>query len=769
MFTQRLGQLLAVMLFLASAAPAAAQYRTEGVVFSFMEMRIGATTQYGLMPMATDQVRPDLPPAASVPTAFVILRNGKPATYGNTTVTVTDADAAQGIVSVHVDPAAVANFEIIAAETVTTFALLGVERVIFPGLDDEGLTRADIPYTTYGLQVPMWQALLAERLYDTEVVLRDGSHVPARHFYRRLADRDPQLQQMILAYLSDDHVVPLFGVLSIIETLGVDGYEESVIPLLQHPEPTLREAALRPLASSDDEHAWTAIVQMMSEDPEPGLREMAARMVQASPVGEYHVFEVFHRVASGATGARIAAIEEATTLDDANVGRMLRPYLADPEPEVKEAAIAALHAREEWSLMVDVLADDTLDDPVRLMVATALADDASREERVAGLRFRGFNMSGEPSILVINALNALDDVDPRRPIEEFLLHPDVSVAVYAAHTLAERGEESSLDALAEIGLDEAHPLDLRYAAGDAAYTVLIGLGTRRIQDYAVARSAFLKRAAYRALGAMAALGEAGAEVFGTLSQGLASDDAGIRGASARGLGSVGTPEALAPILSVAQDDAAGVRADVAYALANFGGEAYADQIVPVIIEFVQSGEPVVVAAALDALGALEQTQLLSLVLDNISYPDPRVRAAAMRAATDLVDPNDQRPVINEITAGLRDEEIANRLLAAGLLGRFDSPLAVLAISQVVNGPVAELRYAAITALGETGNADAVGTLVALLEDPEREIRLASVEALRLLSLRAAVPGVEDQIGRETDPETIEAERALVEELTTRGQ
>ncbi len=124
MFTQRLGQLLAVMLFLASAAPAAAQYRTEGVVFSFMEMRIGATTQYGLMPMATDQVRPDLPPAASVPTAFVILRNGKPATYGNTTVTVTDADAAQGIVSA----------ELWRADAAVT-GLASAERALRPGAD----------------------------------------------------------------------------------------------------------------------------------------------------------------------------------------------------------------------------------------------------------------------------------------------------------------------------------------------------------------------------------------------------------------------------------------------------------------------------------------------------------------------------------------------------------------------------------------------------------------------------------------------------------
>ncbi len=58
-----------VFLFVAAlvSAPLAAQpLQSEGVVFAFTQMRLGAAQQYVLLPVAADTVRPDEPLSRSV-------------------------------------------------------------------------------------------------------------------------------------------------------------------------------------------------------------------------------------------------------------------------------------------------------------------------------------------------------------------------------------------------------------------------------------------------------------------------------------------------------------------------------------------------------------------------------------------------------------------------------------------------------------------------------------------------------------------------------
>ena len=763
-----LASLVAVALAFAPA-PAAAQLQSEGVIYAYMSLRVGSTQQPVLVPIPAEQVRPDLPLQSTIPAAFGLLRYGKPATYGNASVTVSDALLAQERVAVNLDPNSDASsFEVIAAETVLTFTALGIETVVFPGWADDGLTAADISYATFTFTVPLWQALVGGRVHGADIMLPDGERLSASGFYERLEDGDPQIRRMALGILSSGDRVAAYYTLGVISGYEFDEYEAAVIPYLSDEDPNYRAAALNALYTSSDEDAWGAITTMMSEDPDPQLRQAAANALAASPVESYRVYEVFYRAQSEDPAVRLAAIGEMSTLDDDRVIQQLGAYLASPESEVRQTAADALHTLQAWDTLRAAMENAELTPEVRLVAATALADDASGDDKVAGLVYRGTNTVGDIATAAIDRLATVDGVDPRESIEGFLRHPDVNVAIYTAEVLASRGDEASLDALSGAGSDESLPLDLQFAAGDAAFQIVSALPSSRINDYANDRDPFLKRAAYRALGAMAAAGNAGSGAFDTLSAGLANSDPGIRGASARGLAAYGTAEALALIIGIEADPDENVRADVALALGNFPGEEFADTVSPAVVGYIESGDPLVVAAALEALAQLEQRQLLSVVLDKVQFPDARVRASAFRAAAALADPGELRPVINAIGAGLRDEEVPNRVLAAQLLGQFNDSLAVLSLSQVVNGPEPEVRYAAISALGRTRNHDAVGTLLALLEDPDREIRLAAVDALRELNLVAAIDGVQAQISRETDPVSAEALQGLVEHLQSNG-
>lgn len=766
----RIAPLIVAVALTLTAAPSSAQLQSEGVVYAYMSMRVGQVQQPVLMPVPASQVLPHLPPQSTIQAAFGLLRNGKPATYGSASVTVSDALIAQERVAVNLDPAADATaFEIIAAETVMTFNALGIQTVIFPGWADEGLQVEDIRYATYRFEVPMWQALIGGVVYGSDIVLANGDTMDGRVFFERMTDGDPGLHDQTLDILRGEDAVARFALLGVVATLGIDNYESVVIPLLQDEDLHHRDAALRALSSSERDEAWNAVVDMMTNDPEPLLRDVAAQFLAISPLESFHVYETFFRAENGEHEDRLAAIVRLTTFrGDERVVERVSGYLADDDETIRRTASDSLHSLEAWGALVAAMQNDELDAGVRLLAATALADDASGEEQLVGLEYRAYASVGEPAIDALNRIEAVEGVEPRETIEGLLRHEDLAVAIHAAGMLAARGEEASLEALAEIGGDDELPLDLQFAAGDAAYAILGALGSSAIEGYADGRDAFLKRSAYRALGDLAAADPNDSGIFDTLSDGLSDSDPGIRGASARAIGNYGTAEALDLIIALEFDADASVRADVALALQNFPGDEYADIVSPTLVGFVQSGEPVVIAAALDSLAALSQTTLLAVAIDNVQYPDARVRASAMRACAALYNPADMQPVINAINAGLRDDEITNRVLSVQLLGTLSDQRSVITISQVLNDPEWEVRFAAMRALGITGHPEAVSPLLAMLEDPEREIRLAAIEALRTLNMVSAIMGVEAQIGRETDSVSLDALTELLNDLQSNG-
>jgi len=763
----RAGATLLIALASVFAAPAWAQFQSEGVIYAFTQMRVGQSQQYVLVPIASDQVRPDAALSSSVPTAFSILRAGKAATYGNTSLTFTDADATSGRAVVNVDPNVAPYWEVIAAETVYTFTQLGLERVVFPGFADDGLTRADIPYASYRFQVPLWQAIQAGSLNETDVVYPTGDLVDGDTFINRLTSGDAATREAILSYLTGDQPTPRYGVLLVVRDLEIPGYESAVLPSLQDGNPAYRRAALDALLGSSSSEAWDAVVVMMQEDEDNELRVAAAGALSEAPLDAYRFYEIVFRASIGSSPERLEALGAMSELSDDRVNPSLVGFLADEDPLVQQAAVDALRRRAAWSELIEVMDDDARDDAMQLAAASALATYASGAEQVAGLRYRGFSMTGEPANAVIDALAALP-AGSREVVEEFLGHPDASVGVHAAGTLGARGEIESLAALAATVQAHDVDLDLRDASAEAAYRILAVQPFGEVQRFATNDNSFLRAAAYRALGSLAQSGQADAGTQDRLREGLTDPEPQIRAASARALATFQTPDALEDILTVADDPEPSVQGAVALALGSFHGESFANTVNPRVIAYIQSGEPEVVAGAVEALGLLGHTQLRGAVIDKVGYGDARVRAAAMRASVALADPASPRDVINALAGRLRDEVLSNRVLAARLLGEFSNENAVVVISQVLYEPEPELRYAAIDSLGRTQLLSAGSVLVGLLEDPNRDIRLAVIDALARMNLRGVVPELEVAVEREQDPTLRESIRGLIAQLNASG-
>ena len=739
------------------ALPVAAQFRAEGVVYSFMQMRVGSVEQYLLVPMTTDSFRPDSPLQATIPAAFGLLRNGKPAIYGNSSISISDADLAQFRVIVNVDPSMVANVEIIAAETVLTFAQLGIQSVVFPGLADQGLTPDDIQYGFWRLQVPLWQAVLGGSLFNTDIRLANGELLTAEDFSARLAATDTELDQQILAILSAGNRTATYNVLGVLPTLSIPGYEAAVVPLLSGDDSVLRGAALAALAASQDTNALDAVVALQQNDPDLALRQVASQILAASAVERYRVFELFYRGRNLDTAGRVAAIGSMASVADERINPELVALSEDADPAVAQAAVDTLGARQAWSELLAVMANAERAAELRSASAALVGDGADGESRLQALQFRVMNAGGEPALLALASIAALTDVSPWGVVEQVTAaHPELAVRVAAAGQLGAAGTSASLPALSVVGRDAATPPELGRALRDAAFGIMTRLPFAEVERFAEGSDAILKASAYRALGALAQQGQGDASVYALLSGALTDSSPEIRGAAARAVALWRNEEALAAIMPLTADLDSYVLGQVALAFGSFPADVYAERVNTLLIGFMESGDPEVVAGAVEALGMLGQVQLRTVILDKIRFPDARVRAAAMRAAVMLGTEGETRDVVNALAGQLRDEDPANRVLAAGLLGGFASEISVLALSNVVNDPMPEMRFAAIDALGRTGNASAASVLVSLLDDPTREIRLAALEGLTLLRSPVVIPDLQAAAARSLDPVTVQA-------------
>jgi HEAT repeat protein len=763
--------LLRVVVAAACLLPALAfaQLNSTGVIFAFTPQQFGPAQQFVLVPVPTDQVRGDVPVQSAVPAAFALLRQGKAATYGNSSLRMTDADIRQKQVAVNIDPSRAEFFLIIAAETVYTFTQLGIEKVVFPGIRDQGMTRADIPYAAYRLQVPMWQALPPARAAYADVLLPDRTTLDAATFYTRLADGDAKVRTALFDYLGGSDPLSILAALGAIQTLSVPGFEARTAPLLRSADAVVREAALRALATSRVAAGWDPIVAATTAETTPELRALAAQLLAQSPLPAYRVHEVFFRSRSGAAEARLVAIAQLGDLRDDRVAPELVSYLEDADVRVADASVASLHKLQAWPQLVTAMGNARLSDAVRLAAASALASDGPANARASALEFRGFKVVGSPAVATLEAIAGLAGTDSRATVEKFLAHPTAEVRIRAAQILAEKKSTASLSTLTAAERANADNPTVRNAIDDAIYAIVVSQSPSDINRSATGSDPLLKRAAYRALGALVAAGRGNERTLDLLRNGLTDRAAGIRGASARALAATRTPDALGLVLGLQADAEASVLADLALALGSFSEPALVEQSTPVLVAFTQSGEPEVVSGALDSIGRLGLARLLPVVLEKVGHADPRVRASAISAAASLADNATQGRVLNAIIGRLRDPELPNRVLAAQLLGRFNSETSVLGLSQVVREPSPELRFATIAALGQTGNAGAMGVLVGLTEEPDREIRLAAIRALGALGLKAAVAPLTAALGRTTDPATRDALTQLISKLGAEGR
>lgn len=749
--------ILALLLVLpGTAAPTAAQASeidSTGVVYLFSQQIMGGERSFALVPMVTNRVRPSDSPRVSIAAAFDLLRSRKPAIYGSTRIEATDADLAEGRVRVVLGPESGQHFSVIAAETVFTFTQLGVERVHFPGVSDAGMTRADIPFASYRLQVPLWQAMPPARLIESDVRVSGTLLMDGAAFLSAWEARDPELVDAIFEALGTSDSYVSARVLDVVLRADLPGWPEAVVTQLPDRERDWRMRALEALGERSGDLAWDAIVERMNDDPESAIRSRAAELLAGAPEERYRIHALVHRVQDGPSAQRVDALEALAGMQLPEAQAQVVRALGSEEESVGMRALRILADREDWVLLISRAEEEgALTDDRRLAVAEVLALEAPEGEALRGQRLRVELEQGESARNAVGTIGRAGLDDARRILEEILeedAREDVRRA--ALDALVERAEAASLPAIAASAARAGAPDEGEVA--DALMRILERQDLGTLRETAAAPDPLLQRATRLAYHEVIRSGRGDARLRSELEEAVASTIPAIRGAAAYALSAYADEAAFSAVFALIDEESELVRADVALGLGSFAEEEWIRQTNPVLVTMVEGAEPTVQANAIRAIGALGMRGLLPVITGRMTSSDVEIRLAAIRAAGDLADPENPRLAINAIGGRLRDDDTRVRVAAALELGRFEHELAVLTISQVLNERVADARFAAIRALGSTGHPAAIGPLVTLIEDGDRDVRFAALDALEALGLHDAVPQIRERVERVDDAAT----------------
>jgi HEAT repeat protein len=250
------------------------------------------------------------------------------------------------------------------------------------------------------------------------------------------------------------------------------------------------------------------------------------------------------------------------------------------------------------------------------------------------------------------------------------------------------------------------------------------------------------------------LGEAReSQAVDALIDALANADEGVRSAASTALGQIGDERAAEPLVTMLDDSSESVRDSAISALVMTGAPA-----VPALLASLESSEAAVLEASASVLGQIGDTRAVRPLFALLNNDERSVRMAAAHALSSFGG-----RVFNALAAALEGEDERIREAVAVALGEIGDERAVKPLLDALKSSkdrnaqlaaaralgsigrsgidtlIAELgnvfwdvRFAAATALGETGDERAIQPLQAVLNDQERAVRTAAGKSLEQL-------------------------------------
>lgn len=741
----------------AAAKPAEAE-KINTVRYSYEKWSRSGQAQYVLVPKPLE-----LPAAGfadRVREQFKALLGDKRSTYGDARISFPDDVETSHVVYLYLDVAKAQYNPIVMAESVYTFTENGAARVIFPNVQAQGWTRADVPFPAYVLTIDLWQALPPADFTGSLVRAPGGAVFTAEDARKRLEAGEAPVVDAMWSYVQSGPDNAALAAVNAAPLLKLKDLEARLLPVLGSANTALRKAALLGLDGVDSKTANAALRKVMESDAEPALRDQAAALLSKSKDPAFAVAAQFHALKSSDPAVAATA---ATALGDSKekeAGEVLKKTVGHADATVRAAAIASLVKRNDLKLLESCLADAALSAEIKAQAAAALAESKDANASHAGLAWLATEGKGDAAAEAATALGKLDRKETYPVLGKALKHPEGAVRRAAALALVELGQSAGLAQLAAADGNDAE-------SGDTVETSLRALYGKQPWDYVLkgtkSDDASLRRAAVATLGAILKTKDGQKNrraIVETLDKLRTADDALVRAAAARSYGDIGGKDVADNLKTLSQDPAVEVQRAAAAALVAFPG----DDTQATLLGYTSKDDPQLKANALRSLGALKIRAGLDPSVQNLKHDDARVRRAATLALGQIgetLEPEKRKPMLSYFSEQVFDKDAQVRLAAVSGLSLLKDPRTVTAMASLLQDPDVEVRIATLKAVGETRDATAVEALGTGLDDDRPSVRKAAAQALQALANKGGVAPLEKLIEREKDAGVLEAAKTAL--------
>lgn len=454
----------------------------------------------------------------------------------------------------------------------------------------------------------------------------------------------------------------------LIEQLGSDDLET-------------RQAAVIALGRIGDTRAVQSLVQLMETDEELVIPAAGA----LARIGDRRSLEaLLDLIGHPQPAVRQAVIAAINSIGHPEMARRAVGLLGDPDPRVRESAVQ-IAGYFGYAECIERLIERCEDEHESVRRAAIEHIPYLDDDRALAILASAIQ-NGTPRVRA-SAAKALAQIEDSRALSyllDGLKDSDQWVRYFSARSIGLRGFNESIGALEKLA-DEDPADHVRIAAIES----------------------------------LAQIG--GARSAAILSRLAESNNGDVARAALGGLGLIGHPDAMRPLLAAIRGSDPLRRIDAVRALGKRDGPGAVDTL-----EWVAAADSNerVVEASIEALAGLATPEGVEKLISLTS--DPTRRDACVAALAEL--PEDQ---IESIGKGLGHPQTAVRRAVVEALGRMKHPLASNLLGTALDDEEASIRSAAANALGHIGSRYAERKLVAMARtDSDPSVRRAAHRALR---------------------------------------
>ena len=462
------------------------------------------------------------------------------------------------------------------------------------------------------------------------------------------------------------------------------------------------------------------IARALSND-DVGERRMAAARLRELPAG-YAIPLVSKALGDSDIDVRLVAARAAVELRVPGSGERVVSWLGEGDSRLRLMACEVIRfsaASTAVSPLERALGDANAD--VRAAAATTLGV-LGAHEAVPALLGHLDDPSPEVRTALVLALGRIGDVRAVVPLLGKVQDGSHEVRRITVRVLGDLGDSKASSALMLALRDKVVAVQIE--AIDSLGRLKASDATSALAPLTLDRSNVRVRSA-----AVTALGRIGSPAaLDALMAALPADDAQSAHSPVRDALAMMGAAAVPRLTSALSSGTSGELASGASLVLGDLGDSHNTRI---IVDAMQRGQ-VPARVGLLALSKLGDRSALPSVLELLDSPSGPVRAAAVDAATQLLEPSQkQGSAVDPIVAQLNKPQttLDDRVALATLLGRTGSERAAPTLTGLAASKNLRLRLAALAALGQIGAAGQDKLLLDALRDDEPDVRLTAALSL----------------------------------------